>query len=289
MQASETATLADRRVYRLTDLQGSLEAAAALKASAAAAPTDSDTAAAVLRAASAVLGDGLQRADEPVDDATRDRLRDAATSPEFLSKIPAWVRELREVASSLPQTGACTTASALELWAWTALHLSAAPRALDDLADSLVGLLAARSFALEVAGASASAADAGLREDLCHVQSARAASAAGAVCASLVFGYRRHLAWDAEGCATCYSSDQLDDLEVLMPGIISGASAQDVIEADGSHPKKAGPCVRLDGLEPFFRLRNKLDGCLTGARLSRDRAAVTIARSMDAMFPGERK
>ena len=288
MQAIETASLADRRAYRLTDLQASLEAASALKASAAAARNDSEPVAAVLRSASALLGDGLQRGDEPVEDATRNVLRDAANSPQFLAQIPAWVAELRESASKLPGSGACTVASALELWAWTASHLSAIPQAIDDLSDPLVALMAARSLALEVGAIEGKPVDADLRVDLCHVQAARAASSAGAVCASLVFGYRRHLAWDAEGCATCYSGEQLDALEVLMPGITSGASMQaDVIETDGSHPKKAGPCVRFEGLEPFLRLRRKLDGCLTGARLSRDRAAAAIARSMDAMFPAE--
>jgi hypothetical protein len=38
--------------------------------------------------------------------------------------------------------------------------------------------------------------------------------------------------------------------------------------------------VRFNGLETFARLRLKLDGCLTGARLAKDRAADTLARVM---------
>jgi hypothetical protein len=113
--------------------------------------------------------------------------------------------------------------------------------------------------------------------DLSHVHAARAAASAGAVCAELVFGYRRHLTWDAEGCGTCYGADELDELEGLMPGIASSARAHaDVIEQDGTHAVKAGPCARVEGLEAFARLRARLDRCLTGARLAKDRAAAVL-------------
>jgi hypothetical protein len=53
-----------------------------------------------------------------------------------------------------------------------------------------------------------------------------------------------------------------------------------VTEANETHPLKAGPCVNLTGLEPFTRLRTKLDGCLTGARLAKDRAAEALTKVM---------
>ena len=88
--------------------------------------------------------------------------------------------------------------------------------------------------------------------DLCHVQAARAAGEVGRVCAELVFGYNRHPAWDTEGCATCYQADDLECMEALIPGIASLARGYtDVIEHDGAHASKAGPCVRFDGLEQF--------------------------------------
>ena len=43
---------------------------------------------------------------------------------------------------------------------------------------------------------------------------------------------------------------------------------------------KAGPCVKFDGLEDFVRLRAKLDGCLTGCRLAKDRAAESLTKVM---------
>ena len=66
-----------------------------------------------------------------------------------------------------------------------------------------------------------------------------------------------------------------------MPGF--GASVRiymDVIEADGSHAQKAGPCVTFTGLETYRTLRAKLDGCLTGSRLAKDRAAEALTHVM---------
>jgi hypothetical protein len=38
--------------------------------------------------------------------------------------------------------------------------------------------------------------------------------------------------------------------------------------------------VRFAGLETFTRLRSKLDGCLTGSRLAKDRAAEALTKVM---------
>jgi len=117
--------------------------------------------------------------------------------------------------------------------------------------------------------------------DLCHVQAARAAGEVGRVCAELVHGYNRHPAWDTEGCASCYQADDLDVMETLIPGISSLARGYtDVIENDGSHPLKAGPCARFDNLDQFTRLRIRMDGCLTGSQLAKDRAAESLAKVM---------
>jgi hypothetical protein len=277
----------DRQLYRLIDLHASAEAAVMLHAAATCPNRDPSALSNAIAAADALL------AGKPDDPVTHDRVLNAMTAPEFLSFVPQLVRELREVASSRPDTGACTVASALELWSWTMNHFRAgegargewAARAVDELTAILCPLLAARSFVLEVAGMTSAGTPAEVesRPDLCHVQAAHAAASAGAACAELVFGYRRHMVWDSEGCASCYGGDELDELEAMAPGIASSArAAADVVEADGSHAAKAGPCARFDGLDAFMRLRNRLDGCLTGARLARDRAAAAIGRSMAA-------
>jgi hypothetical protein len=116
--------------------------------------------------------------------------------------------------------------------------------------------------------------------DLCHVQSARAAGEVGRICAELVYGYNRHPAWDEMSCADCFHEGELESLEGIIPGIEGATRDEGVAEDDQPHPFKAGPCVCLDGTSEFVRQRAKLDGCLTGARLAKDRAAAALANVM---------
>lgn len=282
--------LRDRQLHRLIDLHASQRAADALAD--AASHAVEEPARKMLAYAAEVLGSNLSDSGpQGVESAAFDRLREVATSPEGLSLLRGWVRELRQAASARPETGGCTIGTALELWSWTTKHFldddgAESLPALDELTEALCPLLAARCFALHASVyASEGAPEEGeLMADLSRVNAARSAARAGATCAELVFGYRRHLVWDAEGCATCYTADELDGLEAYLPGFASGASVSpDIIEADGSHPAKAGPCAKFDGLESFMRLRHRLDGCLTGARMARHRAASAI---LAAQAPG---
>lgn len=260
MTAIEVPRLTQRESYRLVDESASTEAAAALHVSA------GRTGDAVLAAAAALLRDS----DDP---AALDALRVAITAPDFSQRVIQWTRELREAASVAPESGACTVATALKLWHWTFRHVRA--EYASELAELLTPLLAARALALDVVAR----ADRDLRQDLSHVYSARSSACVGASCAELVYGDRRHLVWDAEGCATCYTSDDLEELEGFMPGFASGGrTTSDVIEADGSHPAKRGPCADAKGLDVFVRLRNRLDVCLTGSRIAKNRAAAAIGR-----------
>ena len=227
------------------------------------------------------------------------------TNPLFLAQFRRWIADLRVFASDRPGTGACALASAMQLWLWTLEHVQAAADAdgaklyhksrqgvTFPLADALCWLLAARQFILDVSeletrGAANPALAEGLPgtlaffTDLCHVQSARAAGEVGRICAEIVHGYNRHPAWDEAACRGCYSAEELDNLEGIIPGIADSARAQgDVTPTGAAHPVKAGPCVKLAGLEGFTRLRAKLDGCLTGCRLARDRAAQALTRVM---------
>ena len=227
------------------------------------------------------------------------------TNELFLAQYREWMAEIARIASSRPGTGACTLATAMKLWLWTLNHLQAATDAdgaklyhksrqsvTFPLADALCWLLAARQFILDVLeleekGAANPALAEGLPgfvnffTDLCHVQSARAAGEVGRICAELVYGYNRHPAWDDASCGACYSAEELESLEGIIPGIDGSArTCSDVTEANEAHPLKAGPCVKFTGLEPFVRLRAKLDGCLTGARLAKDRAAEALTKVM---------
>jgi len=247
----------------------------------------------------------LEATYEGPESVQRRQLSVTMTDDLFLAQYRQWIREMRLIANDHPGTGACALASAMQMWLWSLQHLlkakdadgaklyqSARQGVTFPLADALSWLLAARSLILDVlelekkgpAHATVAEGLTGLLAfytDLCHVQSARAAGEVGRICAGLVHGYNRHPAWDTEGCASCYQSDDLEAIESLIPGIASLARGYtDVIEADGSHPEKAGPCVRFDGLEQFARLRARMDGCLTGSQLAKDRAADALTKVM---------
>ena len=61
---------------------------------------------------------------------------------------------------------------------------------------------------------------------------------------------------------------------------MAAPACADATDKGQAHPVKAGPCVKFSGLEPFIRLRAKLDGCLTGCRLAKDRAADALTKVM---------
>jgi hypothetical protein len=223
----------------------------------------------------------------------------------FLAQFDQWTEDMRRLASEKPGTGACTLATAMKLWRWTLNHVQQATDAdgaklyhksrqsvTFPLADVLCWLLASRQLILDVqeleakGGANPALSESlpgyvSFFQDLCHVQSARAAGETGRVCAELVFGFNRHPAWDEASCHACYCAEELQSLEGVIPGIEGSARAySDVTESNQAHAVKAGPCVKFKGLEAFVQLRTKLDGCLTGSRLAKDRAAEALTKVM---------
>ena len=235
----------------------------------------------------------------------RRQLSVTMTDELFLTQFRQWIREMRMIANDRPETGACSLATAMQLWLWSLNHLQKATDAdggklyqgsrqgvTFPLADALCWLLASRCqildlLDLEKKGPEVPTVAEGLQgltaflTDLCHVQSAHAAGEVGRVCAELVHGYNRHPSWDTEGCAQCYQAEELECMEALIPGIASLARGYtDVIENNGTHESKADPCVRFHGLEQFATLRLRMDGCLTGSQLAKDRAADALTKVM---------
>jgi alkylation response protein AidB-like acyl-CoA dehydrogenase len=232
----------------------------------------------------------------------RRQLSVTMTNPLFLAQFRGWIREMRKIAADHPGTGACALATAMTMWQWTLSHLqhakdadgsklyqSARQGVTFPLADALCWLVATRCQILDVLRLQQQGVqDPSLAEalpglatsltDLCHVQSARASGEVARICAELVFGYDHHPAWDEPGTRGCWHQDELDAIEGLIPGF--NAYAFDVIQSDGSHPQKAGPCVKGHNAQPFLTLHAKLDGCLTGSRLAKDRAAEAISKLM---------
>ncbi|MGB0065905.1 MAG: acyl-CoA dehydrogenase family protein [Terracidiphilus sp.] len=232
----------------------------------------------------------------------RRQLTVTMTGDVFLAQFAAWTAEMRKIASSRPGTGACTLASAMNLWVWSLHYLQNATDPAGGklyhgqrqgvtfaLADALSWLMASRAQILDVLelesrGATDAVAAEGLAgtvqflSDLCHVQAAQAAGEVSRICAELVFGYTCHPAWDEAEHRSCFLAGELEELEETMPGIM--AMATDVLQADGSHPQKAGPCAGCAGSSEFLRLQSRLTMCLTGARLAKDRAADTVSKVM---------
>ncbi len=234
----------------------------------------------------------------------RRQLSITMTNRVFLALFRSWIRELRVIAGKRPGTGACNLASAMELWLWTLNHLQQAKDAdgvklyrgqrqgvTFPLADALCWLLASRQqildlIELEEKGTQNPAVADSLDSyvafftDLCHLQAASASGEVGRICSELVYGYNRHPAWDSAGRGSCFDPSELEVLESVIPGISGTAdSYSDVVEEDFV-PKKAGPCVKFDGYEEYARLRMKVEGCLTGCRLAKDRAAVALSKVM---------
>jgi alkylation response protein AidB-like acyl-CoA dehydrogenase len=235
----------------------------------------------------------------------RRQLSVTMTDEVFLAQFRSWILGMRQIASLRPQTGACMLATAMQLWLWTLNHLQNATDANGlklyttsrqgvafPLADALCWLLAARCqildvLELEAKGPENPALADGIEglvaflSDLAHTQAARAAGEAGRICAELVHGYNRHPVWSEAACEACYHANDLEALEAVIPGISSvAAEYTDVIDEAGRHPAKAGPCARCEGLEPFVRLRIRLDGCLTGSQLAKERAAEALTQVM---------
>jgi len=253
----------------------------------------------------------LEATYEGPESVQRRQLSISMTNEVFLAQYTLWIAEMRQLASERAGTGACTLATAMQMWLWTLQHLH---RATDlrgarlyqssrqgvsfPMADALAWILAARQqvmdvLELEKRGPSHPAVAGQLPAlvpfltDLCHVQTARAAGEVGRLCTDLIFGYRRHPAWDEAGRSSCYVASELDGLEEVIPGIAATARFySDVVEIDGTHPSKAGPCANIAGLEPFERMRAKMDSCLTGSRLAKDRAAEALTHVLIPEAPG---
>lgn len=234
----------------------------------------------------------------------RRQLSITITNELFLAQFRQWIKDLRGIANLRPGTGACTLASAMELWLCTFDYLQKTKDAdgkplyhsqrhgvVFPLVDALCWLLASRqqildTLELEAKGPDNPVVASGLAgfvnffSDLAHVQAARSAGEVGRICAELVYGYNRHPDWCRDAVETCFQGEQLDALDCIMPGIAGyGRAMGDAVEADGTHPPKAGPCPR-ESLQTFMLLRQRLDICLTGARLAKDRAAAAVSRVM---------
>jgi hypothetical protein len=173
----------------------------------------------------------------------------------FLAQARLWVADLRRIAGGKPDTGACALATALELWLWTMRHLLDASDAdggelynstrqgvTFPMADALCWLLAARCQILDVLELGAK-------------------GAAHPVVAEALPGWMDCLA------GLCH-------VQAARAAGETGRICAELVHGYNHEPSPAA------GLEEFARLRKQLDGCLTGVRLAKDRAAAALAAVM---------
>ncbi len=180
----------------------------------------------------------------------------------FMAQWRLWAADLRRIASEKNSAGACVLASAMELWLWTLRHLRDAGDANGDelynntrqgvtfpLADALCWLMAARCQLL----------------DILELEARGPQNAVVAEALPGLLGF-------------------LNDLCHVQAARAAGETARICAELvygyQHHHDDNHTDSPAVAGLEEFCRLRGKLDGCLTGARLAKDRAAAALAAVM---------
>ena len=186
----------------------------------------------------------------------------------FQHTIDAWIRQLQRAGKEVPGLGGFVLASAMELWQYTLQYLQ---NAKDDegrklyhnkrqgvtfpMADALGWLLGPYFLATDVMeliekGPMSPTLTEGLDDlvafykDLTHVQAARAAGEVSRICSELVYGFNT--------CQCNQPDGQLDD---------------------------QAACSRED-LKKFRELKAKVDMCMAGCRMAKDRAGNALAGVM---------
>jgi len=190
----------------------------------------------------------------------------------FQYTLSAWIKQMQRAGKEVPGLGGYVLASAMELWQWTMEHLKTAK---DDngkklyhnkrqgvtfaMADALGWILGPYFLATDVMeliekGPMSPTLAEGIDDltafykDMSHVQAARAAGEVARICTELVYGFNT--------CECDEPSGQIEDA-----------------------PTK---CCGRDDLAEFRELKAKVDICMSGARMAKDRAGSAMA---DVMIP----
>lgn len=182
------------------------------------------------------------------------------TNELFLAQFQRWISEMRNVAAQRPGTGANTLAAAMELWLWAIRHLAKAKDADQkalyqsqrqgvtfSVADALCWLLVSRYQILDV-----------LELEEKGPQNPMLAEGLGGFV------------------------DFFTDLCYVQAARAAGEAARVCAElVYGYNRQSSGEEVGgTEGLDEFVSLRSKLDACLAGCRLAKDRAAQALTQVM---------
>ena len=200
------------------------------------------------------------------------------THPVFLEQFRQWVIEMKTIASSWPETGACALGSAMQLWLWTLDHLQNSTDAEGaklyhsnrqgvtfPMADALCWILSARSQVMDLMELDEKGQE---QPGTGRIPSGDPRLSAGPLpcpsrpsrgrilpssAPSWCLDITSHPDWSEQGCEACFHEVELDDLESYIPGIESGAMGlTDVLDKQNHHPLKRGPCVKVQG-HGYFR------------------------------------
>jgi alkylation response protein AidB-like acyl-CoA dehydrogenase len=192
----------------------------------------------------------------------RRQLSITAANGLFLAQFENWIADLQAISAEQPATGAAAVASAMTLWLWTVRHLQTATDANGaklyqsnrhgvtfPLTDALCWLIASRQQILDAVQLGQAGAD-----DL---------AVAEELPGTLAF---------------------LTDLCHVQAARAAGETSRICSElVFGYHPHSNGtqpPGSGESGLPEFIQLRSKLDACLYGFRLAKDRAANALTGVM---------
>lgn len=223
----------------------------------------------------------------------------------FLAQFRQWIADMHAIGGKRPGIGACALGSAMQLWLYTlnycrkakdadgrSLYQSTRHGVSFVLADALSWLLATRAQILDIVELASKGMDnpmlsegldgfVNFFSDLSRVHTVRAAGEVSRICSELVYGYDRHEVWECDESGSCFAHRVNDALNEAMPGY--SMTAEEVaaeLTDTGDAPLKMGPCVCKTTHQDFNKLKTKLDGCLTGGRLAKDRAARAITEVM---------
>ena len=191
----------------------------------------------------------------------RRQLSVTITNEIFLKRFEIWITEMRTIASRHPDSGAYTLASAMELWLWTLKYLMEAKDAEGKklyltnrqgvtfpMADAICWLVASRSQIM----------------DYLELE------AKGPESPTLADGLEGFLGFF---CDLCHVQTARCAGEV-------GRICTELVFGYNHHSASENKEINFQGHDAFVKLRNKLDACLTGVRLAKDRAANALTEVM---------
>ncbi len=193
----------------------------------------------------------------------RRQLTITMTNSVFLRQFDDWIDELRQIAGHKAGLGACTLGTAMKLWRWTLDHL----RETDDadgrplfrdkrqgvtflMADALSWLVASRYQMLDVLELESKGAE------------------------------RPELAESLPGTLQFFTD--LCRVQAARAGGEVGRICAELVFGYQRHPNSedCDASYQAQGLETFQALRRRLDGCMTEARLAKDRAGRSLTGVM---------